>query len=241
MIDQGFEIPRRRLNFPSLGRALLFSFALHAMILAGVGVRLLALTVDLPLRPLHAILARPAATAVAGGQHIPVARASTERGDRQRVPPDRLRRPRADSSGGEVAGVPGVAPNGQGAGGDNEHAQRSSPFTTSSPAATEVLEDNASVDGLRQYRLALAREARRSKRYPPVARERGWEGRVEVTVVVGAATGPAVSLGRSSGIAVLDEQAVAMITQAVVTAALPESLAGRSFRLSVPVAFSLND
>ena len=41
---------------------------------------------------------------------------------------------------------------------------------------------NSIVDGVRQYRLSLAREARRFKRYPDQARERGREGVVVVVV-----------------------------------------------------------
>ena len=51
---------------------------------------------------------------------------------------------------------------------------------TASPAAVQV--DNVGLDGVRQYRMNLAREARRFKDYPGMARVLGWEG-VAVVVV----------------------------------------------------------
>ncbi len=90
--------------------------------------------------------------------------------------------------------------------------------------------------------MALAIAARRFKRYPPLAREGGWQGRVEVAVSVSAwQRVPQLALIRSSGHAVLDEQALAMIEQAAASTLLPESLKGRDFRVLLPVEFSLDE
>lgn len=99
-----------------------------------------------------------------------------------------------------------------------------------------------SADGLRQYRLMLAREARRFKRYPAYARERGWEGDV-IILLAGASVldTPSVSLEKSSGHAVLDEQALDIMRSAVSLATLPESLRGKKFRITVPIQFRLDD
>jgi TonB family protein len=98
-----------------------------------------------------------------------------------------------------------------------------------SPAGTSnVPSEGASADDLRQYRVALAIAARRFKRYPLLARERGWAGRVEVAVNLSAwQPNPRLSLVQSSGHAALDEQALSMIEQASATTTLPESLRGR--------------
>jgi len=100
--------------------------------------------------------------------------------------------------------------------------------------------ESVSGDALRQFRLALALEARRFKRYPRLARERGWEGTVEVVVVLGAAGGSA-SLQRSSGYAQLDEQGVEMLNRALAATPVPEALRGREWRLVLPVQFSLEE
>lgn len=103
---------------------------------------------------------------------------------------------------------------------------------------TEVID----ADGLRQYRLALAKEARRYKRYPALARERNWEGVVTVTISIplpGAL--PLVSLGKSSGHEILDRQALEMIGQAVLAASLPESLRGKAVSVNLPVRYSLDE
>lgn len=108
-------------------------------------------------------------------------------------------------------------------------------------AAAAPPAEGISADGLRRYRLALAREARRFKRYPPLARERGWEGTVEVVAIFDDSLSPRVALEKSCDHAVLDQQAVAMISQAVQAAELPDSLRGRRFRLVIPVRYGLDD
>jgi len=99
-----------------------------------------------------------------------------------------------------------------------------------------------SADDLRQYRIELAIASRRYKRYPALARERGWQGRVEVAVSVTAwQPRPQFSLARSSGHATLDRQAVAMLEQASSDTTLPAGLRGRDFRILLPVEFTLDD
>lgn len=111
---------------------------------------------------------------------------------------------------------------------------------TVSPAA--VQSEDVSVDGVRQYRLNLAREARRFKDYPRGARERGWEGVVVVVVNTVAGVGvPAVSLSQSSGFDILDQAALDLVGQAVGTATMPESLRGRQFALTLPVHYRLDE
>lgn len=98
-----------------------------------------------------------------------------------------------------------------------------------------------SADALREYRIELASAARRFRSYPALARSRGWEGVVEVIVVAGPVGLPVVQLGRTSGHAVLDEQAVDMLMRAVARTALPDGLRGRSFRVLLPIRFSLDE
>lgn len=109
-------------------------------------------------------------------------------------------------------------------------------------SSQEVLQETRRVDGLRQYRLAIAREARRYKRYPAVARERGWEGVVTVSLSVPPAGAvPVVSVDKSSGYELLDSQALEMIGSAARAAPLPEALRGMAFSLTLPVRYTLDD
>lgn len=99
-----------------------------------------------------------------------------------------------------------------------------------------------SADDLRQYRLSLAIAARRFKRYPALARERGWEGTSAVAInQIAALPTPQIALLDSSGRTALDEQAVEMVTQAARVTELPEALKGRNFRVVLPVKFSLEE
>lgn len=128
----------------------------------------------------------------------------------------------------------------------NESGSRGAPSAAAASSggdavAAPLLREGVSGDALRQYRLALALEARRFKRYPRLARERGWEGTVEVSVLLGS-QGPATAmLQRSSGQPLLDEQGLEMIRLALGATPLPEPLRGRELRLVLPVQFFLEE
>jgi protein TonB len=95
---------------------------------------------------------------------------------------------------------------------------------------------------LGQYRLALLGTARRHKLYPDMARERGWEGRVAVELVIGAdGVLTAAQVKHSSGHGVLDREALEMLKRAASLTPVPPSLRGREFRLDVPVLFELRN
>lgn len=102
--------------------------------------------------------------------------------------------------------------------------------------------DGPDADGIRSYRIGLAREARSHRRYPPLALERGWTGTAEIQVDV-SRQGRArqILLARSSGHEILDREAVAMMSHAAASAALPDSLRGQEFAVRLPVVFDLAD
>jgi periplasmic protein TonB len=92
-----------------------------------------------------------------------------------------------------------------------------------------------------QYRLQLIDEARRHKRYPPLARENNWQGDVRVDVAVSANGRPTVTLKGSSGYEVLDRQALEMFAQAARSVPVPPALRGKEFRLEVRAVYGLED
>lgn len=125
----------------------------------------------------------------------------------------------------------------------NKGAASGRPDDLSEVKSAEV--KNAEVknaEGLGEYRLGLAREARRFKRYPSVARENAWTG-VVVLMIQGAASSavPMVSIDQSSGHAVLDAQALEMVEKATRLAPLPVSLMGKRFAISLPIHYRLDD
>jgi protein TonB len=101
--------------------------------------------------------------------------------------------------------------------------------------------DETAAGDLGRYRSALAASARRFKRYPPLARERGWEGSVVVSLEFHRLDGPVFSLAVSSGKEILDEQALETFRRAVRQVDLPESLKGRDFRIRQEFVFHLED
>lgn len=90
--------------------------------------------------------------------------------------------------------------------------------------------------------MALIVATRRYKRYPAIAMEKGWQGRVEVHMVIGAdGTIAGASIKTGSGHDVLDNQALDMLKKGKTTVPIPASLRGREFSIDVPVIFNLEN
>ena len=98
-----------------------------------------------------------------------------------------------------------------------------------------------SADGLRRYRLSLATQARRFKRYPAQALAAGWSGTAEIRLMVASDGQGEATLSRSSGYAVLDRAAQTMIEQSAQHTPVPEALRGKAFSVVLPVLFDIND
>ena len=117
------------------------------------------------------------------------------------------------------------------------------PATTPS-AETAAPRPSADADAgtLEQYRLSLIVAARRYKRYPAIAMEKGWQGKVEVRMVIGAnGMTSSASIKTSSGHEILDNQALDMIKKGKTTVQVPAGLRGREFTVDVPVIFNLEN
>jgi periplasmic protein TonB len=116
-------------------------------------------------------------------------------------------------------------------------ASRARTSVAASPGAGRTGIDAGTLD---QYRLALIGFARRYKRYPAQAVDQGWQGRVEIHLVVGASGAIASTLVKaSSGYEILDNQAMEMVKQAMPLAPIPAALRGREFSVDIPVIFDL--
>jgi protein TonB len=113
-------------------------------------------------------------------------------------------------------------------------APQAAPAPQASAQAPEALSRD-------QYRVQLIDEARRHKRYPPLARENNWQGDVRVDVAVSANGRPTVTLKGSSGYEVLDRQALEMFTQAARAVPIPPALRGKEFALEVRAVYGLED
>jgi protein TonB len=95
---------------------------------------------------------------------------------------------------------------------------------------------------LARFRLELMEVAKRYKRYPRIAQDNNWEGRVELRVSFSESGAiAAFTVTKSSGRAVLDEEAQSMVRSAHPQVPVPPALRGKAFALEVPVVFSLKD
>lgn len=143
----------------------------------------------------------------------------------------------------DVAGIRNLSP--------SNEAQRATPATQTAPAtATAVApaslpasaDAGLSVDGVRRYRLSLAAQARRFKRYPAQALASGWAGTAEIRLEIGSDGQPkSVEVLHSSGYAVLDRSALTMIEAGAQRTPVPAELRGKAFSVVLPVVFDLTE
>ena len=104
----------------------------------------------------------------------------------------------------------------------------------------KYLAEAADAGLLEKYRLALIDAVKRYKRYPIHAMERGWQGRVEIRVMVGSnGTIKSALIRRSSNYQILDDQALEMVKKGTGREPIPSVLRGREFTLDIPVIFEL--
>jgi len=90
------------------------------------------------------------------------------------------------------------------------------------------------------YTRTLSSDIARLKRYPALARMRGWQGKTVVSITIGP-RGEVLDLkvAESSGFDVLDRQALEMVREAQPLPAAPPSLRGLALVVQLPVVFSL--
>ncbi len=124
----------------------------------------------------------------------------------------------------------------------------SAPVQQTAPAKAEAAPAATSAStgpdpgSVARFRLELMDAARRYKRYPRVAQDNNWEGRVELRVAF-AENGAMSSLTvkKGAGRAALDDAAQAMIRSAQAQTPVPPALRGKAFVVEIPVDFFLRD
>jgi protein TonB len=111
---------------------------------------------------------------------------------------------------------------------------------SASSATTSSAANSNEAGSLEQYRLALIGVARKFKRYPTQAMDRGWTGRVDVRLTIGSnGQMQDVVVRRSSGYGTLDNAALDMVRKGAPLTPLPPALRGREVVIDIPVIFDL--
>jgi protein TonB len=111
---------------------------------------------------------------------------------------------------------------------------------SSTEAAAKPLVEGFDAGLLDAYRLALIDAAKRYRRYPVQAMERGWQGRVEIRIAIGAdGMIKRTHVKTSSNYQILDEQALDMVKRSKPLIQIPSALRGREFSVDIPVIFEL--
>jgi protein TonB len=213
-----------------LALALLASLALHVLVLYALPI--LKESIRAPARPLSARLAKPAPE--------PAKAEPQQQHPLQPAPPPRpapvaktAARP-AVPAPVAVAPVPSVAT-----------AQQAAEPALALPSAPQPAASSASGPDpgtLARYRLELMKVAPRYKRYPRIAQDNNWEGRVELRIAIGGDGAiSSFTVKKSTGRTVLDDEAQAMLRTAHANVAVPPALRGAAFNLDIAVDFFLKD
>ena len=108
--------------------------------------------------------------------------------------------------------------------------------------AQSAASNNASGDskgGWGAYGRSLSQACLKFKRYPASAAASHWQGVAYVLVHVNGDGSVELKLRRSSGIDVLDNEALRMVDQALKVTPIPESLRNKSNELIIPISFSM--
>ena len=234
-------IGTRRLRY-----AVIASLLLHLLLLWPTAPRLLSDTapalLHAALRPLPVASQppppRPAPRAVAPAPSAPIEPQALEQSKPTSVPQtpvvsaEKALTPAPTSTPASAArtAAPSVPP------------RLTAPAAVSGTLISEATASGAVLDGLRGYRLAVASQARRFKRYPAQAMAAGWAGSAEIRLEVASDGQPRdATVTRSSGHQPLDRAAQAMIDAGAQRASVPESLRGKAFAVVLPVVFNLED
>ncbi|MGH8692934.1 MAG: TonB family protein [Burkholderiales bacterium] len=121
------------------------------------------------------------------------------------------------------------------------------PVPPPAPPQPVALKKEPSVSPVEPHLLlifgqSISREIKRFQKYPPQAQRRGWEGTAEVLLQI-AADGKvtSITLGKSSGRSVLDEEALNMVRRASPLPQAPQNLRGRELTVTVPIVFKLQE
>jgi len=111
---------------------------------------------------------------------------------------------------------------------------------SSTENAAKLLVEEFDAGLLDAYRLALINAAKRYRRYPVQAMERGWRGRVEIRMAIGAdGMIKRTHVKTSSKYQILDEQALDMVKRSKPLIEIPSALRGREFSVDITVVFEL--
>lgn len=231
----------------TLVSALIVSLLIHAVILLRV-VGLLPVQLDVPATTINVVVRQESRGTPSKPVSAPVAKPAAEP-VKPASPVVRNVAPRPivvpESSSSVASASPPVQP-------ETREASSHAPIVSPAPlvgsgvsktvAVPAPAHESVSADDLRHYRLSLATAAKRFKRYPALARERGWEGTVDVAINGSSLLPePEIVLLRSSGRTLLDEQALAMLKQAARVTMVPEGMRGRNFRVQLTMEFSLEN
>ena len=124
-------------------------------------------------------------------------------------------------------------------------APAASPAVPAQPRPAEGPAPAAQAEGvdqgtLERFRMEILAATRRYRRYPAQAMEKGWQGKVEIRLTIGAnGVTQSYVIKASSGFQMLDETALDMVKKGRPLVQVPPSLRGREFVVDVPVIFDL--
>lgn len=219
--------------------ALLVSLALHGLVLYALPI--LGESIRAPAQPLSARLATPAPepVRVEPPQQRPVQPSPAPRP----VPVTKAAPQLAAPTPAPAAPVLGIEPAKPAAEPASVvPAQEVKAAAPSAPQPAALPASGPDPGTVARYRLELMQVAPRYKRYPRLAQDNNWEGRVELRIAIGGDGAiSSFTVRKSTGRAVLDDEAQAMLRRAHANIAVPPALRGKAFTLEIAVDFFLKE
>jgi periplasmic protein TonB len=109
----------------------------------------------------------------------------------------------------------------------------------SSSASTKATKEVSEAEIWGGYGQKLYEMVGNNKRYPPIAIRRSWEGDVSVVAKFIEGVLVDVTLLKSSGRKVLDDESMRMVKEAIEKTPITGNLVGKDFSVTIPVNFEL--
>lgn len=147
---------------------------------------------------------------------------------------------RADA--GVAGGAPGGIPGGTAGIAGTGNAARGSAEAPGGQGGTGTGQGGGGSRELwTEYGEVLQRACEKFKRYPPMALSRGWQGDAEVEIQRSVEGAVSLSIRRSAGRKVLDDEAMGIVRQGMAELPVPEKFRRRPLTLHIVIRFRIAD
>ncbi len=124
---------------------------------------------------------------------------------------------------------------------EDEKENKSTDKNIAASSGNAVQNTIISNESITRFRLALVPALQRLKNYPALARERNWEGRVDLIVKFSTHLPPQIAIIQSTTRDILDKDALNNLQRAINQTKLPEELKDKTFQMPFTIEYRLEE